>query len=78
MVHVDAGTPYVDRGGPEGIELVGGPSPADPPSTSWAAGELTMAVRVFHRDQPDEMHADDRQRRAPDRLARRRRQRRRT
>ena len=30
MVHVDAGTPYVLRGGPGGLEAVGGPAPADP------------------------------------------------
>jgi mannose-6-phosphate isomerase-like protein (cupin superfamily) len=30
MVHVDAGTPYELIAGPEGIELVGGPAPADP------------------------------------------------
>ena len=30
MVHVDAGTAYVLRGGPEGLEAVGGPAPADP------------------------------------------------
>jgi quercetin dioxygenase-like cupin family protein len=30
MVHVEAGTAYRLAGGPEGIEVVGGPSPADP------------------------------------------------
>jgi quercetin dioxygenase-like cupin family protein len=30
MVHVEPGTPYVLRAGVEGMELVGGPSPADP------------------------------------------------
>ena len=40
MVHVDAGTPYVLRGGPEGLEAVGGPAPADP-ALYEAAGEGT-------------------------------------
>lgn len=30
MVHVDAGTAYVFRSGDEGLELIGGPCPADP------------------------------------------------
>lgn len=30
MVHVDAGTAYELIAGPEGMELVGGPSPGDP------------------------------------------------
>lgn len=30
MVHVDAGDTYVLRGGPDGLEAVGGPAPADP------------------------------------------------
>lgn len=30
MVHVDAGTSYVLRGGSGGLEAVGGPAPADP------------------------------------------------
>jgi quercetin dioxygenase-like cupin family protein len=29
MVHIDSGTPYVLRAGEGGIELLGGPSPAD-------------------------------------------------
>jgi mannose-6-phosphate isomerase-like protein (cupin superfamily) len=29
MVHIDAGTPYVLRAGTGGLELLGGPSPAD-------------------------------------------------
>jgi quercetin dioxygenase-like cupin family protein len=29
MVHIDAGTPYVLRAGTAGLELLGGPSPAD-------------------------------------------------
>jgi hypothetical protein len=30
MVHIDAGTPYTFRAGPEGMSLLGGPSPPDP------------------------------------------------
>jgi mannose-6-phosphate isomerase-like protein (cupin superfamily) len=30
MVHVDAGTPYALVAGGEGMELIGGPCPADP------------------------------------------------
>jgi hypothetical protein len=30
MVHVDAGTPYELVAGDEGMELIGGPCPADP------------------------------------------------
>ncbi|MGH2983871.1 MAG: cupin domain-containing protein [Solirubrobacterales bacterium] len=30
MAHVEAGTPYVLRAGDAGMELVGGPAPADP------------------------------------------------
>ncbi|HEY4278547.1 MAG TPA: hypothetical protein VGM91_10025 [Conexibacter sp.] len=30
MVHVDGGTAYVFAAGDDGLELVGGPSPADP------------------------------------------------
>lgn len=30
MFHVDGGTPYVITAGPGGLELVGGPAPADP------------------------------------------------
>jgi quercetin dioxygenase-like cupin family protein len=30
MVHVEPGTPYSFAAGPDGIELVGGPGPADP------------------------------------------------
>jgi mannose-6-phosphate isomerase-like protein (cupin superfamily) len=39
MIHVDAGTPYELIAGPEGLELVGGPAPADPSlySSSQAA-----------------------------------------
>ncbi len=30
MVHVDGGTAYVFRSGDDGLELIGGPCPADP------------------------------------------------
>jgi quercetin dioxygenase-like cupin family protein len=30
MIHIEPGTPYRIAAGPEGIELVGGPCPADP------------------------------------------------
>ena len=30
MIHVEPGTPYEVTAGPDGIEIVGGPSPADP------------------------------------------------
>jgi quercetin dioxygenase-like cupin family protein len=30
MVHIDAGDSYAFRAGPEGLEAVGGPAPADP------------------------------------------------
>lgn len=39
MIHVDAGTPYELIGGHDGIELVGGPAPADPSLYSRAVGE---------------------------------------
>ena len=30
MFHVDGGTAYLAQAGDEGMELIGGPSPADP------------------------------------------------
>jgi mannose-6-phosphate isomerase-like protein (cupin superfamily) len=38
MVHVDAGTPYELVAGAEGMELVGGPCPADPRLYEGASG----------------------------------------
>lgn len=38
MVHVDAGTPYALIAGSEGIELLGGPAPADPSLYAGATG----------------------------------------
>ena len=49
MVHVDAGTPYALVASSDGMELVGGPAPADPASTRTCAD---VAVRVFHCDEP--------------------------
>jgi quercetin dioxygenase-like cupin family protein len=64
MAHIDAGADYRLRAGSSGIELVGGPAPADPALYSDSAGEHvrpagdrpaqnTQAVRLFHRDRPD-------------------------
>lgn len=39
MVHVDAGTAYELIAGPEGMELVGGPSPGDPSMYAAAADD---------------------------------------
>jgi mannose-6-phosphate isomerase-like protein (cupin superfamily) len=38
MVHVDAGTPYELVAGDEGMELIGGPCPADPSIYEGASG----------------------------------------
>jgi mannose-6-phosphate isomerase-like protein (cupin superfamily) len=40
MIHVDGGTPYVITAGDGGLDLVGGPSPADPALYDSAAERL--------------------------------------
>jgi quercetin dioxygenase-like cupin family protein len=57
MVHVAPGVPYAFEAGDGGLELVGGPSPADealygdaPPASD---GGDASGIRLFHRDNPD-------------------------
>ncbi len=59
MVHVAPGSEYVFEAGPQGLELIGGPSPPDPALYDGApagapAGDDT-GIRLFHRDRPDVM-----------------------
>jgi quercetin dioxygenase-like cupin family protein len=53
MVHVEPGAAYALVAGPEGLEVVGGPSPPDPGFGTDAAPRREGArVRKFHRDKP--------------------------
>ena len=56
MVHVDAGdAPTRFVAGAEGLSWSAGPAPADPGLYRGPEGAADMAVRVFHRDGPDEL-----------------------
>jgi quercetin dioxygenase-like cupin family protein len=53
MVHVEPGAAYALVAGPEGLEVVGGPSPPDPDfGTDVAPRREGARVRKFHRDKP--------------------------
>jgi quercetin dioxygenase-like cupin family protein len=62
FVHAGPGAEYVFEAGPEGLELIGGPSPPDSSlydeDAAAAAGEAVAgpgSIRTFHRDNPDVM-----------------------
>jgi len=53
MVHVEPGAAYALAAGPEGLEVIGGPSPQDPDlGTDSAPRREGARVRKFHRDKP--------------------------
>jgi quercetin dioxygenase-like cupin family protein len=58
MVHVAPGTAYSFNAAGDGLELIGGPSPADASlydneSAPAEASESPDGIRLFHRDRPD-------------------------
>jgi quercetin dioxygenase-like cupin family protein len=60
MAHVAPGAGYTFEAGEDGLELVGGPSPADealyePSGSSGSDGGDPDGIRIFHRDNPDVM-----------------------
>ena len=59
MVHVAPGVSYVFEAGDDGLELIGGPSPADESLYKEASpageGGDPAGIRLFHRDNPDVM-----------------------
>lgn len=56
MVHIAPDTAYAFAGGEGGLELLGGPCPADPalyaPAAAAAPGMAGPGIRLFHRDHP--------------------------
>jgi quercetin dioxygenase-like cupin family protein len=53
MVHVEPGAAYALAAGPDGLEVIGGPSPQDPDlGTDSAPRREGARVRKFHRDRP--------------------------